>query len=111
MMSNLVAFSLDSSQPEPQDNVQLKLLNNALTRFCDRIEIDNCTVDEEREVRTREVIWSYGRYWFRAKVVTFHDQASIGQFDYSDGKHWQRLSTPRALAEKLAQAGELAESA
>jgi hypothetical protein len=110
-MSNLAAFSLDSLQPEPPQDIQLKLLNNALTRFCDRVELDNCTVDEERNVTTREVIWFYGKYVFRAKLITFDNDTSIGQYDFSDGQSWQRLTTPRALAEKLAHARELYETA
>ncbi len=110
-MSQVVAFSLSSLEPEPQDDLQLKLLNNALIRFCDKIELDTYSTDDERRVATREVVWKYGLYWFRAKLVTFDNVASIGQYDYSNGEAWQRLTTPRALAEKLTQARELCESA
>jgi hypothetical protein len=110
-MSKVVAFSLNSLQPDPPQNIQMKLLNNALRRFCDRIELDNCTVDEERDLMTREVVWSCGKFIFRAKVVTFDGETSITQYDYSDGTRWQRLATPRALAEKLTQARELLETA
>ncbi len=103
-MSNVVVFSLDQLQPEPQSDVQLKLLNNALLRFCDVVESDNSIIDEELNLVTREVVWKYGRYSFRAKLVTFDNETSIGMYDYLDGQEWLRLTTPRALAEKLTQA-------
>lgn len=110
-MSNVVAFSLDALQPEPQIDIQLKLLNNALNRFCDAVEIDTCVTDDERKLATREVTWRYGKFRFRAKVVTFDNETSIGQFDYWEGDDWRRLTTPRALAEKLTQARDQAEGA
>jgi hypothetical protein len=103
-MSDVIAFSLDSLQPEPAVDVQLKLLNNALNRFCDQVEEDVCNVDADRNLVTRKVTWRYGSLRFRAKLVTFDNETSIGQFDFSDGDKWQRLTTPRALAEKLTQA-------
>ncbi len=103
-MSNVVAFSLDRLQPEPPSDVQLKLLTNALSRFCDAVEEDNSQVDEDRNLITREVTWRYGAFRFRAKLVTLDNETSIGMYDYSDGGNWQRLTTPRALAEKLTQA-------
>lgn len=103
-MSNVVAFSLDSLQPEPQNDIQLKLLNNALSRFCDKVEEDKSTVDEQRNLVIRQVMWRYGPSRFRAKLVTFDNDTSIGQFDFWEGEGWQRLTTPRALAEKLAHA-------
>lgn len=109
-MSDLPAFSLDDLNPEV-DDVQVRLLNNALRSFCDKVEHDEHTTDEEKNVATRDVVWQYGNYRFRAKVVTFAGQASIGQFDFTDNltsQDWQRLTTPRALAEKLTEAKEAA---
>lgn len=106
-MSDIVAFSLDYIEPEPVDDTQAKLLNNALRRFCDEVVIDEISVDEEKNVATRKVVWKYGSYQFRAKLITFDGQVSIGQFDYSprrDWAEWNRLTTPRALAEKLTEA-------
>lgn len=110
-MTNVKAFSLDSLQPEPQPDVQLKLLNNALTRFCDFVEEDLSTVDAQRSIVTRHVTWRYGTYRFKAKLITFDQEASIGQYDVEVGGQWQRLTTPRALAEKLAEAHEINELA
>ncbi len=109
-MSNLVAFSLDYIQPEPVEDTQAKLLNNALRRFCDEVVADDREVDEEKNVTTREVIWIYGGYRFRAKLVTFDGQVSIAQYDFASSAkpdEWQRLTTPRALAEKLTEAKEI----
>ena len=105
-MSNLHVFSLDNLEPEPVEDTQAKMLNNALTRFCDKIERDELDYDAEQKVQTRNVVWNYGGYHFRARLVTFDGQMSIGQFDYapSDAEGWQRLTTPRALAEKLTEA-------
>lgn len=106
-MADLTAFSLDNLEPMPAEDTQAKLLNNALARFCDKVEQDDTELDTEKSVQTRNVIWKYGNYYFRAKLVTFDGQMSIGQYDVApslDGSDWQRLTTPRALAEKLAEA-------
>ncbi|MEI7555443.1 hypothetical protein [Candidatus Chlorohelix sp.] len=106
-MSDILAFSLDYIESEPSEDTQAKLLNNALRRFCDEVVLDESLVDEEKNVATRNVVWKYGSYQFRAKLVTFDGQVSIGQFDYSskrDWAEWNRLTTPRALAEKLTEA-------
>lgn len=109
VMTHVKAFSLDSLQPEPQPDVQLKLLNNALARFCDLLEEDSITNDAERNIVTRHVTWRYGSLRFKAKLITFDQEASIGQYDVEVDGDWQRLTTPRALAEKLAQARKLNE--
>ena len=103
-MSNVAAFSLDKLHLPTQDDIQLKLLNNALARFCDELEMDSCRLDEARSLATRLVIWRFGRYRFRAKLVTFDNETSLGIYDYAEDGPWQRLTTPRALAEKLTQA-------
>jgi hypothetical protein len=107
-MSDIVAFSLDYMQPDNNvEDTQAKLLANALRRFCDQIISDNRYTDEEKSVLTREVVWVFGVYRFRAKLVTFDSQISIGQYDYasnSEPDEWHRLVTPRALAEKLTEA-------
>ncbi len=109
-MSDIVAFSLDYLQPEPIEDTQAKLLNNALRRFCDELISDNSVLDEERNILTREVVWNYGNHYFRARLVTFDGQMSIGQYDYATKQYpgeWNRLTTPRALAEKLTEAKEI----
>jgi hypothetical protein len=109
-MSNIVAFSLDYLQPDDVEDTQAKLLNNALRRFCDEIIVDSQTTDAEKSVLTREVVWNYGSYHFRAKLVTFDSQVSICQYDFAYKNlpnEWYRLTTPRALAEKLTEAKEI----
>jgi|GEM_PF-1915222 len=109
-MSDIVAFSLDYLQPEPIEDTQAKLLNNALRRFCDELVSDTSAVDEERNILTREVVWNYGNQHFRARLVTFDGQMSIGQYDYATNQcpeEWYRLTTPRSLAEKLTESKEI----
>lgn len=106
-MSDMPVFSLDNLEPAPAEDTQARLLNNALARFCDKVESDELVADDEKQVQTRDVVWTYGNYSFRAKLITFDGQMSIGQYDYSaslENREWQRLTTPRALAEKLTEA-------
>jgi hypothetical protein len=106
-MSDLPVFSLDNLEPPPAEDTQAKVLHNALAHFCDEVEQDNLDDDTEKSLQTRDVIWRYGQYRFRAKLITFAGQASLGQYDYTttlDSEEWQRLTTPRALAEKLTEA-------
>jgi hypothetical protein len=103
-MSDIPTFPMHDLDQSKEDT-QAKLLHNALRSFCDKIISDN--VETVREVTTREVTWLFGGTYFRAKLVTFNGQVSLGQYDFTEdyvaGK-WQRLVTPRALAEKLTEA-------
>ncbi len=105
------AFSIDDTSAHPVEDPQAKVLNNALRRFCDKLEQDKHTEDKENLLSIREVVWQYGGLRFRAKLVTLDGQFSSGEYFFSEGsdKKWLRLSTPRALAEKLTEAKEAKE--
>jgi hypothetical protein len=109
-MSDIPAFPMHDLD-QNKDDTQAKLLNNALKSFCDKIIYDN--VETDKEMTTREVVWMFGGLYFRAKLMTFNGQVSLGQYDFTEdyvaGK-WQRLVTPRALAEKLTEAKQYKQS-
>lgn len=102
------AFNPDDPGTSPLEDPQAKMLNNALRRFCDKIEQDKNTHDEDNMLKIRDVIWSYGKLRFRAKLATLDGQFSSGEYFFSTGagQNWTRLPTPRALAEKLTEAKE-----
>ncbi len=102
------AFSFDNIGIAPVDDPQAKILNNALRRFCDKVEQDDVSHDNTNLLTLREVIWQYGGLRFRGKLATLDGQFSSGEYFYSNGpnENWVRLPTPRALAEKLAEARE-----
>ena len=91
-------------------DTQAKLLHNALRRFCDKIESQDMKTDRVTGVVGREVTWRYRTYYFRAKLATFDESQSIGEFSYRTPKDrdWHRLPTPYALAEKLTEAKDSA---
>ena len=91
-------------------DTQGKLLHNALRRFCDTIETQEAKTDAVTGVIGREVTWRYKMFYFRAKLATFDESQSIGEFAYrtSQEREWHRLATPYALAEKLTEARETA---
>jgi len=101
-------FSYDETGPLSVEDPQAKLLNNALRRFCDEVEQDKRSTDEDKMLNIRDVIWRYGGLRFRAKLATLGGQLNSGQYFYSSGtdQNWSRLPTPRALAEKLTEARE-----
>jgi hypothetical protein len=100
-------FSLDNTDPMPVEDPQAKVLNNALRHFCDKIEQDDQSQDEDKQLSVRDVIWHFGSLRFRAKLATLAGQFSSGEYFFSTdepGAKWKRLPTPRALAEKLIEA-------
>ncbi|MEI6043453.1 MAG: hypothetical protein WCS37_03570 [Chloroflexota bacterium] len=102
-------FSFDDTGPLSVEDPQAKVLNNALRHFCDKIEQDDLSQDEDKLFNMRDVIWSYGSLRFRAKLATLDGQFSSGEYFYSSQEpdaNWIRLPTPRALAEKLTEARE-----
>ena len=103
-MSNVMPLSSPNFQTEPGSDIQLNLLQNALSRFCDTIESDTTKLDETRNLVTREVIWLYGHARFRARLITFGNNSSVGMYDVAENGDWHRLTTPRALADRLTQA-------
>jgi hypothetical protein len=105
-MSDIPTFSMEELD-QNKDDTQAKLLSNALRSFCDKVISDNSETDDQ--VTTREVVWMFGGMFFRAKLVTFNSQVSLGQYDFTTdyaNEKWERLVTPRALAEKLTEAKE-----